>query len=282
MKFISSTLQLSLIVLISNINFVNSNVLREGAQPVEYGEDCVKARNCGSNVNCIAACYNVPSPDHESVLRTQDCQRSCLAKYPDPYLDTPLLNQCYQDCISTEYFTPYSERKKQYQNQEVINTNENSNSNANTNNNVNTNNNANTNNNINTNANANTNANTNTNTNANIATTNDVITDEVNDNIYNSVPLDSGNNNNNNNINNNMNNVNSNNNEQQVFNNNNGNNQTNNNNNNLFNISMIDDDDDGSQIYYLEENNGSKTNHILFTLLITELVLLLTMLYMAL
>ncbi|ORX57793.1 hypothetical protein BCR36DRAFT_409264 [Piromyces finnis] len=107
MKFILKTSNLTLIALIVNINSVNSYAIRNDIHPsLINANQCVKEKNCGNDINCIANCYNVPNPNKESVLRTADCQISCNAKYPDPYLDNELLNQCYQECITKEYYSP--------------------------------------------------------------------------------------------------------------------------------------------------------------------------------
>ncbi|KAG4095538.1 hypothetical protein H8356DRAFT_1686099 [Neocallimastix lanati (nom. inval.)] len=68
-------------------------------------EECLIELNCNDDVNCVASCYNVPSPDNNSVTKTADCQNGCLAKYPNNLpTDWENLNQCYLDCVQNNYF----------------------------------------------------------------------------------------------------------------------------------------------------------------------------------
>jgi len=68
-------------------------------------EECLIELNCNDDVNCVASCYNVPSPDNDSVTKTADCQNGCLAKYPNNLpTDWENLNQCYLDCVQNNYF----------------------------------------------------------------------------------------------------------------------------------------------------------------------------------
>jgi len=157
--------------------------------------------NCNeNNVNCIASCYNVPAPDHNSIIKTADCQNGCLAKYPNNLTtDWANLNQCYIDCIDKHYFnTPaeYISTVNNYNNnnansQTTTNTNNGDNSttstdNTSTNNNDNNNNNGNVNSPSATNDNTNNNTN-NTNNNANIDSNGTINTDNgtINTNITN-------------------------------------------------------------------------------------------------
>jgi len=194
-------------------------------------EECVKENNCGVDVTCIAKCYNVPNPDTDSILRTADCQRTCNAKFPDPYIDHELLIQCHQDCIKEEYFIPYSEKQKMMVNNQINIDNNNNNGNDNTGN-------------------------------------------------------DNDNNNNNNADNNSDNNPDNNNNNESIPTNNDPNNTdfniTNNGTdvNNVNNQTMDGDDDlDDNHIEYDDEYNGERSKFFT-SLLITELILVITILYL--
>jgi len=129
-------------------------------------EECLQELKCNDELNCVAYCYNVPSPDSNSATKTADCQNGCLAKYPNNLpTDWANLNQCYLDCVQNNYFyTPPSQN---------TNTGNNNNNNVNPTTTTTTSPDGNTtNNNINTNPNANSNTNTtpqpnNTNTNPN-------------------------------------------------------------------------------------------------------------------
>lgn len=231
MKFNVNNIQIALIALA--INNAYSNVIeRRNAEPtIINAEECVKENNCGVDVTCIAKCYNVPNPDTDSILRTADCQRTCNAKFPDPYIDHELLIQCHQDCIKEEYFIPYSEKQKMMVNNQINIDNNNNNGNDNTGN-------------------------------------------------------DNDNNNNNNADNNSDNNPDNNNNNESIPTNNDPNNTdfniTNNGTdvNNVNNQTMDGDDDlDDNHIEYDDEYNGERSKFFT-SLLITELILVITILYL--
>jgi len=106
-------------------------------------EECLQILNCRENINCRASCYNVPAPDHNSVIKTADCQNGCLAKYPNNLsTDWANLNQCYIDCVQNNYFN-YPAEYIAY----TSNNNNNNNNNSGNNNNANSTNNNNNNNN---------------------------------------------------------------------------------------------------------------------------------------
>jgi len=148
-------------------------------------EECLKALNCKDNdVNCVASCYNVPAPDHNSVIKTADCQNGCLAKYPNNLTtDWANLNQCYIDCIDKHYFNTPAEyistvnnNNNNVNSQTTTTTNNDDNSTSSTNN-TSTNNSDNNNNNIN-------NNNNNNNNNGNVDSTS-ATNDNTNNNINN-------------------------------------------------------------------------------------------------
>jgi len=244
MKFNVNNIQIALIALA--INNAYSNVIeRRNAEPtIINAEECVKENNCGVDVTCIAKCYNVPNPDTDSILRTADCQRTCNAKFPDPYIDHELLIQCHQDCIKEEYFIPYSEKQKMMVNNQINIDNNNNNGNDNAG--------------------------------------NDNAGNDNDNNNNNNADNNSDNNpdNNNNNINNN------NNNNESIPTNNDPNNTdfniTNNGTdvNNINNQTMDGDDDlDDNHIEYDDEYNGERSKFFT-SLLITELILVITILYL--
>jgi len=96
--------------------------------PFSTPEECLKQIKCKDNdLNCVASCYNVPSPDRNSIVKTADCQNGCLAKYPNNVpTDWANLNQCYLDCVQDNYFNSPAEY--------IAATTENNNSNTSANN----------------------------------------------------------------------------------------------------------------------------------------------------
>jgi hypothetical protein len=96
-------------------------------------EECLKELNCNDELNCVASCYNVPSPDTNSVIKTADCQNGCLAKYPNNLpTDWANLNQCYIDCVQNNYFNTPAEYIAATTNNNNNNNNINNDSNSNT------------------------------------------------------------------------------------------------------------------------------------------------------
>ncbi|ORX65402.1 hypothetical protein BCR32DRAFT_297731 [Anaeromyces robustus] len=110
MKFINNSLYITFTTLLLCFNEINTFVIRNIDPTLEEANNCVVEKECGENLSCIARCYNVPNPDYEAIRRTVECQRTCNAKYPDPSIELELLTQCYRTCIVDEYYVPYSER----------------------------------------------------------------------------------------------------------------------------------------------------------------------------
>jgi len=269
MKFINNTLQIILIALTFNLNNVSSYAIVDINAKPSTGDECIVRNNCGTNINCIAKCYNVPNPDQESVLRTADCQRTCTVKFPDPYTDYELLNKCYQDCIDNQYFSPQAKKHQKGNTNRgsttdyVINsaygkTNHKKGNNSNNNNDNNNNNNNENNNNANNENENNNNQDVNNNNNVEINNENSSTNENVSEPNTNSNNIDDTGKTLNSTITN-------------AFNNNNANAATNKTNNTAGN----------NNINYIDERSGNESQ-IYYSLLITELVLVFTVLYMTL
>ncbi|ORX99935.1 hypothetical protein K493DRAFT_313030 [Basidiobolus meristosporus CBS 931.73] len=61
---------------------------------------CTKEHNCGTDINCIARCYNVPNPSKEDIESTDACFADCKS-----HDNIAVLTQCRQACVN-EHFQP--------------------------------------------------------------------------------------------------------------------------------------------------------------------------------
>ncbi|ORY75168.1 hypothetical protein LY90DRAFT_665908 [Neocallimastix californiae] len=62
------------------------------AVSAETAEECVKSKNCGDDVVCIAHCFNVPAPTVQQVNNVESCISKCDGSI-----------SCYNNCIDTEF-----------------------------------------------------------------------------------------------------------------------------------------------------------------------------------
>ncbi|KAL6617863.1 hypothetical protein U3516DRAFT_825892 [Neocallimastix sp. 'constans'] len=104
MKIVSNRYNVALIALLLSVNNVNSHVIRDINPTLKKAGECTEENHCGADIKCIAKCYNVLNNDEESMKRTYECQHICNVKYPDPYIDTEDLTQCYEKCIYQEFY----------------------------------------------------------------------------------------------------------------------------------------------------------------------------------
>ncbi|ORX88719.1 hypothetical protein K493DRAFT_319264 [Basidiobolus meristosporus CBS 931.73] len=69
------------------------------ATEVDPRVQCMQERSCGSDVNCIARCFNVPSPDDQAIGETLKCVADCKSD------DIVAVINCRQLCVG-EHFQP--------------------------------------------------------------------------------------------------------------------------------------------------------------------------------
>ncbi|KAJ1994518.1 hypothetical protein H4R33_000224 [Dimargaris cristalligena] len=68
-------------------------------------EKCIEDNNCGTDMDCLAACYKVPNPTAENLNKTNEC----FAKCPETG-DINVISQCRDSCIN-QYYMPTSQVK---------------------------------------------------------------------------------------------------------------------------------------------------------------------------
>ncbi|KAJ1982058.1 hypothetical protein H4R35_000451 [Dimargaris xerosporica] len=59
-------------------------------------EQCTIDKKCGTDMNCIAGCYNVPNPTEEQTNTTSECFLKCPESGPD-------VESCRSKCVNENY-----------------------------------------------------------------------------------------------------------------------------------------------------------------------------------
>ncbi|ORX83861.1 hypothetical protein K493DRAFT_307549 [Basidiobolus meristosporus CBS 931.73] len=93
--FNTATLALVLALLASGQTPSSSS--QSSAPTVDPREQCVQSKKCGTDVNCIASCFNVPGPNDAQVQDTIQCVRQCNTA------DTNQWAQCRDKCINDHF-----------------------------------------------------------------------------------------------------------------------------------------------------------------------------------
>ncbi|ORX77223.1 hypothetical protein BCR32DRAFT_283386, partial [Anaeromyces robustus] len=60
-----------------NFKYAVLAVLAALAVKAETSEECVSSKKCGSDVACIASCFNVPAPSVQQVMSAESCIKGC-------------------------------------------------------------------------------------------------------------------------------------------------------------------------------------------------------------